>query len=114
MGLNSMLIYILYLDRPEMPVIVDAVNITSNSLILQWLEPHDNNAPVLGYWIVYRTPNVSMYMSIDAGLQTSYLVTNLQPAVTYHFTVQAHNSIGTSLPSLGINVTTLEAGKIIL
>ena len=94
-------------------MIVGAVNITSDSLILQWLEPHDNNAPLLGYWIVYCTLDICTYITIEAG-PTSYLVTHLQPAVTYHFTVLAHNSIGTSLPSLSINVTTLEAGKTIL
>jgi hypothetical protein len=99
---------VLIQDRPEMPVIVDAVNITSDSLILQWLEPHDNNAPLLGYWIVYCTLDICTYITIEAG-PTSYLVTHLQPAVTYHFTVQAVNRIGTSSDSLGIIVTTLEA-----
>ena len=104
---------IIPLDRPEMPVIVDAVNITSDSLILQWAEPHDNNAPLLGYTIEYYTQNISQY-SFQIAPQTSHLVTGLLPAVTYNFVLVAYNIIGNSLPSLGINVTTLEAGKIIL
>ena len=103
---------ILPLDRPEMPVIVDAVNITSDSLILQWLVPHNNNAPLTGYRIEYHTQNISQYFQIVP--QTSYLITGLLPAVTYNFTLVAYNIIGNSLPSLGINVTTLEAGKKIL
>ena len=106
------LIVTIHLDRPERPVIEDAVNITSNSAVLLWLEPPDNNAPLLGYWIVYYTPNESHY--IPVGPQTSYNVTDLKPAMTYHFTLVAFNSIGSSLSSLGIDVTTLEAGKAIL
>ena len=103
---------IFFPDRPEMPVIVDAVNITSDSLILQWLEPHDNNAPLLGYQIEYRSQDVSLYLQI--GPQTSHLVTGLLPVTTYYFTLVAYNSIGNSSSSLGINVTTLEAGKALL
>ena len=99
----------IFLDRPEMPVIVDAVNITSDSLILQWVEPHNNNAPLLGYTIEYHTQNIS-----QIAPQTSYLITGLLPAVTYNFILVAYNIIGNSLPSLGINVTTLEAGKTVL
>lgn len=106
------LIVTIHLDRPERPVIEDAVNITSNSVVLLWLEPPDNNAPLLGYWIVYYTPHISTNITI--GLQTSHLVTGLQPAMTYHFTLVAFNSIGSSLSSLGIDVTTLEAGKTML
>ena len=66
---------ILLLDRPEMPVIVDAVNITSDSLILQWVEPHDNNAPLTGYRIEYRTLDSSTFTPVEVGPQTSHLVT---------------------------------------
>ena len=97
-----------------MPVIVDAVNITSDSLILLWLEPHNNNAPVLGYRIVYTTLDLIIHTPIDVGLQTSHLVTGLQPAVTYHFVIQAHNNIGPSSFSPVFNVTTLEAGKTVM
>ena len=93
-------------------MIVDAVNITSDSLILQWLEPHDNNAPLTGYRIDYRTLDSSTI--IEVVPQTSHLVTGLQAAVTYHFVIQALNNIGASSSSPVFNVTTLEAGKTIL
>ena len=97
-------------------MIVNAVNITSHSLILLWLEPHNNNAPVLGYRIEYCTQSLdlSTCISVDVGPQTSYLVTGLQAAVTYHFTIQAYNSIGPSFLSPVFSVTTLEAGKTVL
>ena len=41
-----------YADRPETPLNLTAVNLTSRAFTLLWVEPHDNNAPIQGYMYV--------------------------------------------------------------
>ena len=88
------------------------VNITSQSLVLQWVEPHDSNAPIMGYRVMYSQPdfeeggaNVVLNTS-----DTSLLVASLLPGITYNFTVVAFNEIGNSPPSDVASVRTLDEG----
>ena len=39
-------------DRPEIPLNLMAVDLTSRNFTLTWVEPHDNNAPIEGYMYV--------------------------------------------------------------
>lgn len=79
-----------------------------------WFEPHDNNAPILGYYVFYTNPSF-----IDSGSQrvlTVYEaieeldVLELHPGVEYSFTIIAFNEIGNSSASDPFVVTTLEEG----
>ena len=104
------MLLLLLLDRPERPVITGVQNVTSESVVLQWVEPHHNNAPILGFYI-YTCGDLVGNVTAD---EDSLNVTGLMPDTEYVFTVIAFNSIGISQPSTSFIVTTLEAGKVFL
>lgn len=96
-------------DRPEKPIFT-AVSVSSNKTGLSWRVPHDNNAPVIGYRLMYFQNDTGDYMDFETANNT-YNVTNLLPGVTYDFTVVAINDIGESAASDVLTITTLEEGK---
>ena len=86
-------------------------NITSRSLTLQWIEPHDSNAPIQGYYVRYREPGFTGGAEIELqSSEPARLVQNLLPGITYNFTVFAFNEIGESQPSATAPVRTLDEG----
>lgn len=95
-------------DRPEQPQNVTAVNVTSRSLTLEWTEPHHNNAPILGYRVMYQ-PSNSTIMEINTVV-TFVEIAGLHPGVLYLLTVVAFNAIGDSAPSDLALAITLEEG----
>ena len=95
------------LDRPERPVIIGVQNVTSQSVVLQWVEPHHNNAPILGFYIYTDGVLVGNVTADEDSLN----VTGLIPDTEYTFTVVAFNSIGNSLTSNDFIIKTLKAGK---
>lgn len=90
---------------------MSAVNITSTSLVLEWLEPHHNNAPVLGFRVMYSQDDIDVYMESETEAQETLYVTQLLPGLAYQFTVVAFNDIGNSVMSDPFYATTLEEGK---
>ena len=94
-------------DRPERPVITGVGSLTPESVLLQWVEPHHNNAPLLGFLVFTDGELVGNVTSDEDSLN----VTGLMPGTEYEFTVVAFNSIGSSTSSVGVTVTTLEIGK---
>ena len=90
---------------------MEGVNITSRRLTLQWVEPHHNNAPVLGYRVMYTQPvfQNSTPIVLNANV-TAVKIVNLHPGITYNFTVLAFNEIGDSAPSDVAQVRTLDEG----
>ena len=91
-----------------------AVDLTSRNLILTWIEPHDNNAPILGYFIDFQQPPFpSMGAAVTLNTSTeSVFIEELHPGVTYNFTVTAFNGIGNSVTSEVHVVTTSEERKL--
>ena len=49
-----------YVDLPETPQNLTAVNLTSRSFTLTWVEPYDNNATIQGYMYVSSVPLMLM------------------------------------------------------
>ena len=100
-------------DTPEQPQNVMAVNVTSRNLTLTWIEPHDNNAPILGYFIEFQQPPFrSMGAAVTLNTSTeSVFIEDLHPGVTYNFTVTAFNGIGEGRSSDVTPIATLEEGK---
>ena len=96
---------------PEIPQDVEGVNVTSRNLTLQWVEPHDNNAPILGYRVMYTLPifQSSRPVVLEANVTTVDVV-DLRPGISYNFTVVAFNVIGDSGPSIVAQVRTLDEG----
>ena len=98
---------------PTQPSGVKAFNITSHSTNLTWLEPHNNNAPILNYIIKYMEPK---FVGDDRNrvvntTEEMVTISSLSPGVNYSFTVIAYNVIGPSLPSAPLIVKTLDEGK---
>lgn len=90
---------------------MEGVNVTSRSLTLQWVEPHDSNAPILGYKVMYTEPDFLRGNPVTLpSNRTTLEVTNLVPGVTYNFTVVAFNNIGDSPQSNIAPVRTLDEG----
>ena len=97
---------------PERPQSVHGVNVTSRNLTLQWIEPHDSNAPILGYRVMYTEPAFQGSSTIVLNTMNVFVeVTGLLPGITYNFTVVAFNEIGDSPPSDIAPVRTMDEGK---
>ena len=98
---------------PERPQRVQGVNITSRNLTLQWVEPHDSNAPILGYRVMYIEPGFQGSSTVILSTTNVFVeVTGLLPGITYSFTVVAFNEIGDSPPSDIILIRTLDEGTV--
>ena len=84
----------------------------SRSLTLMWIEPHDNNAPIQGYFVSYMQPSFARGERVVQRVSDELAyVFELFPGVTYNFTVITYNEIGNSTESESISVKTLEEGK---
>ena len=97
---------------PEKPDLLMATNISSRSVFLVWVEPHDNNAPIQSYLIQYMQPT---YVTGDRNRNvttttTEASITSLLPGATYSFTVTVINSFGMSPSSDPLIIRTLEEG----
>ena len=102
---------VLFIDIPERPQNITVLDIQSRSIVLSWIKPHDNNAPILGYFIYYEQPSFIGEETITF-LTTDEVasLTELFPGVAYNFTVIAYNSIGNSTESDSIQQRTLDEG----
>ena len=99
-------------DIPEQPRNIIAVETQSCYLVLTWMEPHDNNAPILGYFISYNQPVFAGGERVTLNVTEEMVnATNLLPGVMYNFTVVAYNDIGNSAESETTPLSTLEEGK---
>ena len=105
------LYYITSTDTPEQPQNITAVETQSRYLILTWVEPHDNNAPIQGYFVLYNQPNFAGGEMVTQNVSKERVnVTDLFPGVTYNFTVIAYNGIGNSTESELTPLRTLDEG----
>ena len=104
-------VYTLLSDTPEQPQNVTAVVVTTTAVLLEWVEPHDNNAPILGYRVSYTRPLFLNGLEVTVNSSVERVnITGLHPGVTYTFSVIAFNGLGDSTPSDGLMVTTVETG----
>ena len=104
-------------DRPEQPQNVRSVNTTSRSISLEWEEPPDNNAPIMGYRVMYRQPvflDANSRVEVINTTAEMVIIPGLHPGVTYNFTVVAFNEIGDSTPSNIASIRTLEEGMSVI
>ena len=95
-----------------------AVGVSSREVNLTWVEPHDNNAPITGYRVMYMAPEfvagdrrrmVMVNMPIEMAT-----ITDLFPGVNYTFSVVAINDIGPSVASDPLPVRTLDEGEFVI
>ena len=103
---------IIIIDVPERPESVTAFVIQSRSLVLSWIKPHDNNAPIEGYFVLYTQPTFAGgEVIVNSTVDEMITLHELLPGVAYNFTVHAYNAIGLSIASEVIQVQTLEEGN---
>jgi hypothetical protein len=70
------------------------VTTTEASATLAW--DRSNDPSVLGYKIYYGKASGIYQPPLDAGLNTSYTISNLQSGTTYYFAITSNNSWGES------------------
>jgi hypothetical protein len=91
---------------------VTATGVSSREINLMWVEPHDNNAPITGYLVMYTLPEF-VTQERERVVNTSEVnatISELFPGVNYTFTVTAINDIGPSPPSDPLTVMTQDEG----
>lgn len=102
----------MFIDTPERPQNITALGIQSRYLLLTWVEPHDNNAPIQGYLVFYNQPDFAGGMAEVLNVtEVEANVTGLYPGATYNFTVVAFNEVGNSSLSAATQFRTVEEGK---
>ena len=99
----------LYTAPPGPPTGVTAVQSGPTFVSISWTAP-TSGGPVTRYDIYY-VANGGPSTSGGSTNSTSYVLTNLQAGVQYNISVIA---VGTSLPSLSANVTTLSESHFII
>ena len=103
---------LLFTDVPDIPENVSVLDIQSRSVTLAWNKPHDNNAPIEGYFVLYDQPAFAGGVTVVIpSSQEKVNLTELFPGVAYNFSVIAYNVIGNSSESnYSVQLTTLEEG----
>lgn len=119
-GNDERLIKLMVVEVPSRPMNVKTKDVWSRSASLVWSTPFAGNSPITSYIIQYWKKSTSDFGSggstqnhrrqefTVSGTQTSALITNLMPAVTYEASVIAENQVGRSEPSENIVISTSE------
>ena len=107
-------------DCPDQPINVQLFDVTSRGLFINWTEPHDNNAPITGYYIMYQNPDRLVMAPISrpqdvtvTSVEEQTMITDLHPGENYTFIVIAINDICPSVPSIPVSVRTMNEGTIV-
>jgi len=94
---------------PRAPVNLEALDVSSTSVQLQWEAPADDTIESYTVrWLRRQLPRVP-HSEMQDIISTRYIVTDLVPYSTYEVDVVAVNNIGPSLPA-SIVITTHEDG----
>jgi len=78
--------------------------------LLTWTKPHDNNAPITGYYITYQNPDCLVMAPNNqpqdvtvTSMEEQAVITDLHPGENYSFIVIAINDICPSIPSIPVS-----------
>lgn len=117
-GNDERLIKLLVVEAPSRPMNVRVKDAWSRSASIVWSTPFAGNSPITSYIVQYwrknsneagqSTQNHRRQEFTVSGTQTSALITNLMPALTYEASVIAENQVGRSEPSENIQLSTGE------
>ncbi|XP_015602585.1 neogenin isoform X2 [Cephus cinctus] len=95
---------------PSAPRNLSLLIVSARFVTLHWQEPENSNGDILAYNVYYKEDGSQRERVINVTQkQLEVMVPGLQPSVTYHFRVVAHNSRGAGLSSDILKVTTHEA-----
>jgi fibronectin type 3 domain-containing protein len=97
---------------PQAPTNLAAQTVSTTQISLSWVDPVGNNEN--GFQIQQSTDGVQFQQvgTANAG-STSFLVTGLQPSVTYTYRVYAFNSAGNSAFSNTASATTFSQSSVL-
>lgn len=118
-GNDERLIKLMVVEVPSRPMNVRVKDAWSRSASLVWSSPFAGNSPITSYTIQYwkkNTPEAGQGGAQNhrrqeftvSGTQTSALIANLLPALTYEASVIAENQVGRSEPSENVVINTGE------
>lgn len=117
-GNDERLIKLLVVEVPSRPMNVRVKDAWSRSASIVWSTPFAGNSPITSYIIQYWRKNSNEAGQSGqnhrrqeftiSGTQTSALITNLMPALTYEASVIAENQVGRSEPSENVVISTGE------
>ena len=117
-GNDERLIKLSVIEVPSRPMNVRVKDAWSRSASLVWSPPFTGNSPITSYIIQYwrknnneagqNAQNHRRQEFTVSGTQTSALITNLMPALTYEASVIAENQVGRSEPSENVAISTGE------
>nr|XP_042903239.1 Down syndrome cell adhesion molecule-like protein Dscam2 isoform X1 [Parasteatoda tepidariorum] len=112
-GMDESIIQFIVQGFPDAPSNVSVLNTTSRSVSLFWEITHNGNSHITGSIVQYQTISDSNWNGqtsqlIVSGSENSATLRALNPITLYFVRVIAENSVGQSLPSSVINVTTEE------
>lgn len=115
-GNDERLIKLLVVEVPSRPMNVRVKDTWSRSASVVWSSPFAGNSPITSYIIQYWRKNSNEANGQNhrrqeftvSGTQTSALITNLMPSLTYEASVIAENQVGKSEPSENVVISTGE------
>ena len=117
-GNDERLIKLLVVEVPSRPMNVRVKDAWSRSASMVWSSPFAGNSPITSYTIQYWRKNSNEAGQSGqnhrrqeftvSGTQTSALITNLSPSLTYEASVIAENQVGKSEPSENVAINTGE------
>ncbi|XP_075586172.1 cell adhesion molecule Dscam1-like isoform X1 [Dermatophagoides farinae] len=101
-GRDDRTIKLSVVEEPSSPVNVKINEVWSRSASVSWRHPQNGNSPVIRYLIHYwrrqSAPHRLHEVNVSSS-QTSYLIKNLNPGLSYELSVIAENEVGRSQPS---------------
>lgn len=117
-GNDERLIKLMVVEVPSRPMNVRVKDAWSRSASVSWSAPFAGNSPITSYIIQYWRKNTNeagqnaqnhrrQEFSVS-GTQTSALIANLMPSITYEASVIAENQVGRSEPSENVAINTGE------
>lgn len=117
-GNDERLIKLMVVEVPSRPMNVRIKDTWSRSAAIVWSAPFSGNSPITSYVIQYWRKNTNEAGQSSqnhrrqeltvSGVQTSALITNLMPALTYEVSVIAENQVGRSEASENVAISTGE------
>lgn len=99
MSLFNILSIFIHPAPPDPPVNVKASRVGENFVELDWKQPHfDGGSAIIGY-VIYMSPfKTGEWTRVGQAdsFETTSRITKLNENMSYYFSVQAQNKIGTS------------------
>lgn len=94
--------FLFFTEEPSAPVNVKINEVWSRSASISWRHLNSGNSPttkyIIQYWRRQNAPHRLHEVNVSSS-QTSYLIKNLNPGLSYELSIIAENEVGRSEPS---------------